>query len=382
MEGLKVEDIVRAIDEWAPFHMAESWDNVGLQVGDGQTQVTGVLTTLDVTMAVIDEAISCGANVIVAHHPLIFEPLGALVAQSDVGKIVRHLIRSDVALVVAHTNADQVPGGVSHHFLSRLGITSVGCMKPTSKTPTSTLLFGVYVPSTHLEAVRTAMSAAGAGLIGDYEGCAFEVEGRGLFTPLPGASPMIGSMGEATTVAESKIEMVAPRRAVGKIIDAVYASHPYEEPAFHVLPMESGRSTWGYGAWGTLSSPVPLETLLEQWEAVLGTAGIRIAGNTDRTRPVSRVGVCGGSGKFLLAEASSLNLDLYITADVTYHSFFTSHLEGQGGGTTLVDIGHYESEVGFRDLLRAVLAPIVGLDRVVPSQIHTSPVRGWHRNLK
>lgn len=382
MEAMKVADIIRTIDSWAPFHMAESWDNVGLQVGDQATQVTGVLTTLDVTIAVIDEAIACGANVIVAHHPLIFEPLGQVLDQSDVGKIVRYLIRNDVALIVAHTNVDQVPGGVSHHFLSRLGVTSAGCMRPSSQTPTPTVLVGVYVPSTHVEAVRLAMSGAGAGETGNYRGCAFEVDGRGQFTPLPGATPTIGALGVMTTVSESKIEMVAPRDAVDKVIEAVYASHPYEEPVFHILPMDSRRGAWGYGAWGELPSPLPLETLLGQWEPILGPAGIRIAGGGDRERLVSRVGVCGGSGKFLLAETARLHLDVYITADVTYHSFFTSQLEGQGGVTTLIDIGHYESETGFRDLLRSFLVPFMGQDLVTASQIHTSPIRGWHRNLE
>jgi hypothetical protein len=94
-----------------------------------------------------------------------------------------------------------------------------------------------YVPATHLEAVKAAVFAAGAGRIGDYDSCCWQVLGQGQFRPLPGSDPFLGRQGEVEQVEEYRVEMVCERAVVGAAVAAMKQAHPYEEPAWDVVEL-------------------------------------------------------------------------------------------------------------------------------------------------
>jgi len=209
-----VGTIAAYIEELAPLHWAESWDNVGLQVGDPAAAVQRVLVALELTDAVVEEAERLGCDLVVVHHPPLFRPLKALRFDSRPARRLLRLIRSGIALYAAHTNLDQAPGMTNDTLAAAAGLTECEVLKPTGEERYVKLV--VFVPKGHEDAVRDALAGAGAGHIGNYSHCTFQVPGIGTFLPLEGTNPFIGQQGRLERVEELRLETIVPESVAAR----------------------------------------------------------------------------------------------------------------------------------------------------------------------
>ncbi|MET1008265.1 MAG: Nif3-like dinuclear metal center hexameric protein, partial [Propionibacteriaceae bacterium] len=305
-------DVIAAVERHYPTGTAESWDAVGLAVGTRSAPVSKVLYTVDVTQAVVDEALEVGADLILAHHPLFLRPVHAVDLDSPKGQVVAQLIRHGISLYVAHTNADIPPGGTVDALATALGLTDTRPLRPSPMPSLDKVV--TFVPSDHLDAVLDALAAAGAGAIGAYDRCAFTSPGTGTFRPLAGADPYVGRVGEVEVTPEVRLEMVLPRAARSAVVAALLAAHPYEEVAYDVLELASLPSPdTGLGRVGTVPGDLSLGAFADRVRSVLPRTGggIRVSG--DRDRRLSRVAVQAGAGDDLLDVARAAGADVYLT---------------------------------------------------------------------
>ncbi|SDR83959.1 Nif3-like dinuclear metal center hexameric protein [Corynebacterium timonense] len=341
-QPVTVADVVAELDIAYPPALAESWDKVGLICGDPDAPVSTVAFALDCTMDVARRAVEVGADMLVVHHPLLLRGVSSVAADTPKGRVLHHLITNGCALFAAHTNADSARPGVSDKLAELVGITPGRPIKPVSLGGMDA--WGVHVPPAHAHEVKDALFAAGAGRIGNYAECSFEWGGTGGFTPLEGADPTDGTVGEYYSAPETRVEFVAPTRLRRALIDALRAAHPYEEPAFDVVSMEdtSDLSTApGLGRIGELPEPMTLREFTQQVaDALPETAwGVRAAGDPERL--VQKVAVSSGSGDGFLGDVAKLGVDVYVTSDLRHHPV-DEHLAA--GGPAVVDTAHWASE--------------------------------------
>jgi dinuclear metal center YbgI/SA1388 family protein len=345
---MRLRDLIEHLDTWYDPRWAEPWDRVGLVCGDPDQLVRRVLFAVDPVAAVVDEAVDYGADLVVVHHPLFLTPVSSVAATSAKGRVVHRLVQNGTALFTAHTNADVPADGVNAAIADLLGLADVDVLSPTDGGGLDKLV--VFVPLEHADAVRAAVTAAGAGTIGAYDSCTFTTPGEGRFRPLAGADPAIGEVGKVEVVEEVRIEAVCPRPLRSRVVAAMRAAHPYEEVAFDLIeladppggPVTGGMppATRGHGRIGTVE-PMSLRELATQVAEVLpATAhGVRVAGDPDRL--VRRVAVGAGSGESFLGDAREAGADVYVTSDLKHHRA-GEFLED--GGPALVDIAHWAAE--------------------------------------
>jgi dinuclear metal center YbgI/SA1388 family protein len=331
---MTVGDIARVLESWAPRWAAWERDNVGLQIGDRTQQVRRVLVALEMTDAVLREAEQRKADLIVTHHPLLFRPPASLVEDEPIGHLLLALARQGISLYAAHTNLDFTKDGVSVALAEELGLSSIRFLKPL---PQRMAKIAVFVPETHVAAVREAMAREGAGLIGEYSECSFEIKGTGTFRGSERSRPTVGTRGNLEHAPEVRLEMILPRDRANAVVAGMKSVHPYEEVAFDLFELQNEAPNHGMGAVGELQSRQPLEAFLRTVKQRLHAPVLRYAG--DPALQVRRVAVCGGSGSDLLPEAVTAGADVLVTADVKYHRFHDA-----AGRIALVDAGHWETE--------------------------------------
>lgn len=331
----RVGEIAAALAEFAPPHLAESWDNVGLLVGDPEQAVSAAVCCLDLGDAVLDEAQQFGAALVVAFHPPIFRPLARVTASDASSRAVHRAIRAGVSVYSTHTALDSVRPGTSDFLAEALGVRVTGVLRPA---PSGSVKLVVFVPPEHVDAVASAMAAAGGGRIGAYSECSFRSAGQGSFRPLPGADPADGAVGELARVDEVRLEMLVPRARLALVCAAMVAAHPYQEVAHDVLPLENGGQGAGLGRMGELPEPMPLGEFAARAGQVCGALHLRRVG--EASRPVRRVATMGGSGASLIADAARAGADVLVTGDVKHHDA----LLAQRLGLALVDPGHWCTE--------------------------------------
>jgi dinuclear metal center YbgI/SA1388 family protein len=336
-----VRHILNRLHEWAPPETALEYDNVGLLVGDPSATVNSALIALDLTHEVAAEATDLNADLIVTHHPLIFHPLKRLRADDPASAIAYELVRSGRAHIAAHTNMDVAPQGVSYALARQLGLDHIEALEPRPGTRKKLVTF---VPEEAAPRVRTALARAGAGQIGMYDSCAFEVGGTGYFRAGEGARPAIGEAGShVEQVQELRLEIEVSPSQLDDVVTALKAVHPYEEVAFDIYRLENESRDHALGAIGQLSDSVSLASLLTSISNTLHAPALRYCGADDME--VRRVAVCGGSGRALIPVARAAGADAFITADISYHSFFDTTDESGAVEMAIVDAGHYETEV-------------------------------------
>jgi dinuclear metal center YbgI/SA1388 family protein len=365
-----LREVLDRLEEWYPARFADSWDAVGLVCGDPQAEVRRILLAVDPVEAVAAEAVAWDADLLVCHHPLFLKAVHGVPATTPKGTVLHRLVRGGCALFTAHTNADAPAGGVSESLALALGLTDVTPLEADPRPPIDKLV--VFAPREAADTVRSAITGAGAGHLGDYDSCTFSTPGEGRFRPLPGARPAIGSVGEPETVDEVRIESVVPRHLRGQVVAALLAAHPYEEPAYDVVPLaELDDPARGSGRIGRLAEPVTLRELAERVVAVLpATAhGVRVAGDPDRQ--VTTLALCGGAGDFLLDRARAAGADAYLTSDLRHHpaSEFREH-----DGPALLDVAHWAAEWTWLPVLQRRLGEALGdTVEVRVSTINTDP---------
>lgn len=336
-----LRDLITALETAYPPRLAADWDAVGLVCGDPDEPVDTVLVAVDPVPETVDEAVEIGAQLLVTHHPLLLKGVHGVGADTPKGRLVHRLVRGGTALFTAHTNADSADPGVSDALAAALGVTVEGPLVGAPLPPLDKIV--TFIPvGPAITAVHEALSAAGAGNIGDYSHCSFASAGTGQFKPLDGAHPAIGTVGRLERVAETRLEMVLPREKRRAVVAALRASHPYEEPAFDLLELAELPSALGLGRVGALAEPESLRAFTARVAAALPSTawGVRAAGDPDRI--VQRVAVCGGAGDSALGAALAAGVDVYVTADLRHHPASEHGL--LPGSPALVDVAHWASE--------------------------------------
>lgn len=333
-DPLLVRHIQACLEQFAHPSLQESYDNCGLQVGNPEQAVSGILYSLDVTLGVLNEAMERGCNLVVAHHPLIFGGLKRVAGGNEAERCVAFAIRNSISVLAVHTNIDHVMGGVSWAMAERLGLQNCSVLQPIEGRLRKLV---TYVPKAHLEPVRKALFSAGAGSIGAYSECSFSMEGEGTFTPAAGSNPAVGSIGQAHVEHEHRLEVLLNDHQSPAVLQALFQSHPYEEVAYELIALHNANKRIGAGVMGEFSHPLePAEALKRIAEAF----DVEVVRHTQLpSKPLSKVALCGGSGSFLIKTALRQKADLFLTADLKYHQFFEAE-----GNMVLADIGHFESE--------------------------------------
>lgn len=336
--SVRLADVIDVLGAAYPPHLAQDWDSVGLVCGDPAETVDSVTVAVDATAAVVAEVPDRG--LLLAHHPLLLRGVDSVATDTAKGALVHHLIRTGRALFTAHTNADAASPGVSDALAEAIGLTVEEVLSPVSPGPDLDK-WVVFVPHDHAGAVGEAIFAAGGGQIGDYSHCSWSVTGTGQFLPHDGATPAIGTVGTVERVAEDRVEVIAPARLRGRILAAMRAAHPYEEPAFDIVALAPIPAGVGFGRIGSLREPEPLSAFVARvCDALPATSwGVRAAGESDR--PVARVAVCGGAGDSLLGAVAGAGVQAYVTADLRHHP---ADEHRRASGVALVDVAHWASE--------------------------------------
>ena len=362
---MKIKEIAQYLESIAPLSLQESYDNAGLIVGNSDGECSGILTSLDVTEEVVEEAVRRNCNLIVGHHPVIFKGLKKLNGKSYVERTVIAAIKNDIAIYAIHTNLDNVLEGVSHKIAEKLQLQNCKVLSPRENTLEKLVTFA---PVKNAEEVRTALFNAGAGSIGNYDQCSFNVDGSGTFRALEGSDPYVGEIGKQHTENETRIEVIFPSFLEQKIVSALKSAHPYEEVAYYLQALKNTRENVGSGLIGELPDPLSENELLLLLKSAFKIPVIKHTAFLNK--PVKKIAVCGGAGIFLLPIAKALAADVYITGDIKYHEFFDA--ENQ---LLLADIGHYESEQFTIELLTEFLQRKFSNFAVLKTEINTNPVK-------
>jgi dinuclear metal center YbgI/SA1388 family protein len=362
---MKVQDIMSCIEEFCPLAYAEDFDNVGLLVGNSQQEVSGVLISLDTLENVVDEAIEKDCNMIVSFHPIIFSGLKKITGKTYVERVVLKAIKHDIAIYAMHTALDNSWNGVSDRMCDELGLRNKSILIPQKGTIKKLITF---VPKKNAENLRNALFAVGAGNIGNYDHCSFNVEGLGSFQGNEASNPTVGKKGETHFEEEVQLGITFARHLEAKVIKTLHESHPYEEVAYEITTLENTNQHIGMGMIGELEKPineVHFMTLLKTKMKVPVVRHSALSG-----KMIQKVAVLGGSGSFAIEAAKRAGVDAYVTADLKYHDFYKAE-----GKLILADIGHYESEQYTKNLLFEHLTKKIPNFAFILSVENTNPIK-------
>lgn len=338
-----VSDVLRRLDRVAPLAAAASWDPGGLQLGDGSEEIASIGVCHEVSEAIVERIVTDSLDLLITYHPLLFRPVTRLVAGASPAGRAWRLIKEGVALGVVHTAFDTAPGGTADALADAVGLTDTRPFGPAGPIPSHKVV--TFVPESEVDAVVAAMTAAGGGQIGNYSGCHYRSEGTGAFVAGEGSDPRAGSQGE-NSVEEVRLEMLAPPGTRDRVVAALVASHPYEEPAFDVYDTVSNERF--IGRIGTFDGS--FDELVERAIALATGSGSRVTQASDRAQTVA---VLPGSGSSFLSAAAAAGADVIVTGDVDHHRA----VEARDRGMSVIDPGHAATErpgvAALVDLIRA-----------------------------
>jgi len=362
---MKLKELANVIESIAPVPTQDSYDNSGLLVGNMQDEITGALVSLDVTEDVIDEAISLGFNLIICHHPPIFKPLKKLNGSNAVERCIIKAVKNSIALYAAHTNLDNSLKGVNAILAEKLGLKNIAVLQPLKGMLRKIV---VFVPESHHDIVRNAMFEAGAGVIGEYDSCSFNTSGKGTFKAGVDTDPFVGNKGELHTESEIKIETILPSWIENKVVNAIRKVHPYEEIAWDSYSLTNEFPQKGAGMYGELPEPVEERIFLEKVKKILNIPFLKHSPLLNRK--IRKIGICGGSGNFLIHNAIEQECDVFITGELKYHDYFLTEEK-----IVLVEAGHYETEQFSKELLYSILKEKFSTFALQISGTNSNPVR-------
>lgn len=361
---MKLQEICQLLEERAPLAWQEDYDNSGLICGDRSMEVNGILLSLEITPEVVVEAQQKRCNLIISHHPFIFRSMKKFPSGAPETKILTAALKSDIAIYAIHTNLDNLRDGLNSLLLEKIGIEDCSILTPKRGALEKLVTF---CPTSHAERVRLALFEAGAGAIGNYDQCSFNNEGTGTFRASAKANPYVGAREALHFEAEIRIEVILPMTREKAVVDALLRTHPYEEVAYDLYPLLNANPMVGAGALGMLKHPMDEEEFLRMLKEKLSLSMIRHT--SFRSKPITKVALCTGSGSFLIGDALAAGADILITADLKYHDFFIPD-----GKMMLADVGHYESEHWVKEWLYAALIEKFPNFALFISEIVTNPV--------
>ncbi len=336
MATVKCQTIAGIIEELANKKLAEEWDNVGLLVGDGSSKINKILVCLDVTEWVINEAIEQKADMIVSHHPVIFGKINRITADTVLGRKLLKLISNNIAVYCAHTNYDMAKDGLNDLFAKCMGFNSFDIIEPLHTEKLYKLI--VYIPKGHEDKIFKALVAAGAGHIGNYSSCSYRTEGVGTFIPEEGTHPFIGEQGKLEEVEEIKLGTLVPKSILNKVLKALIRVHPYEEPAYDIMPIDNPGNSYGLGRLAQLQNETTLAVYAETVKKALNIDRIKFSG--DPNKIIKKVALLNGAGNKFISAARFAGADVLITGDMQHHDI----LDAVEAGLGIIDAGHFATE--------------------------------------
>lgn len=368
----KGQTVIQYMEQLAPKHLADQDDKerIGLQLGSLHKEIRTVLVALDVNEDVADEAIRIGADLIIAHHAIIFRALRQINTDTPAGKVYEKLIKNDIAVYIAHTNLDIAEGGMNDWMAEALGIRDTVPIDETQREQLLKLV--VFVPVTHADQVREAILSAGAGAIGNYSHCSFNVEGTGTFLPQEGSNPFLGSAGKLEKASEVRIETIVPQGIRSRVVQAMLKAHPYEEVAYDLYPLELKGKVYGLGRVGKLEHEQSLAAFAEVVKDKLDVPCVRVVGDPERV--IKKAAVIGGSGSRWYGAARFHGADVLVTGDVDYHTA----QDALAAGIALIDPGHNAEKImkaKVAEWMSAILEKNRYETKVIASSINTEPFR-------
>ena len=360
---LKIQSITDCLEQWAPPSLALSYDNCGLLIGDPNQLVKKAIVSLDVTEGVVQEAIDQQANLIIAHHPVIFKGLRSIRPTTDSQRAIILAIKHDIAIYAIHTNLDRVDDGVNKALADRLNLSNRSVLDEASNL----YKLITFVPTKDLQVVRNALFSIGAGSIGEYEKASFVSSGVGSFQGSASSNPSIGKAGEFTEVEEEKLEVLLIDTLLSSALKTLQEHHPYEEVAYDIVPLQNKNQNHGSGMIGELREPLSADDFIQYLTNHLGLQLVRHSPLVKSK--IKRVAICGGAGFDLLKNARQKGADAYVTADLKYHDFFEAD-----SSLLLCDIGHYESEHWVIQEIKDYLTRNFANFAVLSTTVNTNPV--------
>ena len=359
-----IADLREFLESSFPLSLQESYDNCGLLVGDDSAEIKGVLISLDVTEAIVEEAIEKKCNVIVAHHPIIFKGIRNLSKNNLVNRVIIKCIRHNIALYALHTNLDNHNQGVNGKIAEKLDLIKTRVLLPKAD---GLLKLVVFIPVDNLEQIDKAIFENGGGQIGNYSECHFRSRGIGTFMPNEEANPTVGKALVREEIAEYRVEYLVPQHLKETVHRAMLAAHTYEEVAHEWIPIKNVNQEIGAGIIGELKAEVPVEVFLTELKNTFNCESIRF---TKPHQPmIKKVAICGGSGSFLIERAIREKADIFISADIKYHDFFEADNQ-----LIIADIGHFESEQFTGELIAEKLKEKFSTFAIQLTQINTNPI--------
>ena len=360
-----LQEIINYLEELAPPSLQESYDNSGLIVGNGQQEISKAIVCLDAVESVLDEAIAKGANLIIAHHPIVFSGLKKLNGKNYVERVVIKAIQNNIAIYAIHTNFDNVSQGVNRKISEKIGLVNTQILAPKSNLLNKLV---VFVPIENRLQLMNAMFEAGAGNIGNYSEASFTSNGEGSFKGNVDSNPTMGKVNERTYVQEGRVEVLVENHHLNMVLAAMKANHPYEEVAYDLIALKNSHQEIGSGMIGELNEAMNPKGFLKHLQTIFKVPVIR---HTDLgNKKIAKVAVCGGSGSFLLQAAISQKADVFVSADFKYHEFFDADNQ-----IVIADIGHYESEQYTSELLLEKLKKKFSNFAFFLTENNTNPLR-------
>jgi dinuclear metal center YbgI/SA1388 family protein len=361
---LKIKELITHLEDICPLAYQESYDNCGLLTGDKEKNITGVLLCLDSTEEVLKEAVKLGCNVVIAHHPILFSPIKKLTGKNYSERAIIYAIKNDLCIYAMHTNLDNIRLGVNNKIAQKIGLNNLSILSPKSGLLRKLVTF---CPINKAEEVRNALFNAGAGTIGDYNECSFNLDGIGTFKAGENTNPHVGTKHKRHHEKEERIEIVYPNHIENKIIQALLKAHPYEEVAYDIYTLQTEHPQVGSGIIGDLGKPLSEKDFLLHLKKVMNLSCVRYTPFIGKK--VKKVAICGGSGSFLLPNAINSGADAFVTADFKYHQFFDAESK-----ILIADIGHYESEQFTPEILYELLKEKFTTFATRISKTNTNPV--------
>jgi dinuclear metal center YbgI/SA1388 family protein len=361
---MKLLEICSWLDAEVPIAFQEGYDNSGLQAGDPDKEIRKAMIALDVTESTVDEAVAKGCNMIISHHPLIFNPIKKLTGNNSTERTLIKVVKNGIAVYSCHTNLDIFGEGVSRRMAAKIGLHNVTVLSPLKS---HLLKLVTYVPEEHIDTVRNAVFNAGAGTIGNYDMCSYNIEGTGSFRGNPDTKPFKGEKGELHFEKEIRFETIMLAHLRNKVIKALVETHPYEEVAYDIYRLENDYFQAGLGCVGELKKDVDEMQFLKNLSSIFKAKGIRYSKPIGKK--IRKVAVCGGAGIGLLKEAIKSGADIFITADLKYHDFFNAENK-----ILMADIGHFESEIFSGEILYELIIKKFPTFAVQFSETNTNPI--------
>ena len=352
---MKIKEIVSALERFAPLPLQDGFDNAGLQIGLTDAEATGALLCLDVTEAVLDEAIALGYNLVISHHPLIFKGYKSITGKDYVERCILKAIKNDIVIYSAHTNLDNAQGGVNYKIAEKIGLKNLKVLEPKEN---SLIKLVTFVPDAQADSVREALFAAGCG----------NLKGEGTFRAKEGTHPFCGTIGELHHENEVRIETILPIYKKAEVIKALLSVHPYEEPAFDLYPLQNDWLQAGSGIVGELDESETELEFLKRIKKIFEVGCVRH--NKLTGREIQKVALCGGAGAFLLPQAIRMGADVFITGEIKYHDYF-----GHEGDILMAEIGHYESEQYTKEIFYSIIRDLFPNFALQLSKINTNPIK-------